>query len=222
MSKIIKQAMIVLFLSVAIILTYNELYQYNNGKEELDFNLRPELKLSTLSEELAESIAVIEKKAAMLKKGRFTLDILSLTGEKNNYIQANTPLVLQTYYQGSEELKQNITTVPNDFIGLTFNELSQIAGEWQVKTYKPGKGLVLYRSLDQLSPDDKKNMHLGIKNGRVAIFYGESGDKFLKKLTEIKVDDLPYSEKMNLEKGIVVKSQEELLSILEGLISIED
>ena len=64
-------------------------------------------------------------------------------------------------------------------------------------------------------------MHLGIKDGRVAIFYGKSGNKHLKQLTDIRVNNLPSQEKETLAEGIVVNSEEELLAILEGLASID-
>ncbi|MDI3547695.1 MAG: hypothetical protein PWR10_1347 [Halanaerobiales bacterium] len=222
MSRIIRQGLFVFILIITIVLVWNDFREHEGDKGIPQPNYLRKAKISALPEDIAESLSLLEKRAINkrkeINKRGFRLDIFSLTKEKK--IESSTPLILQTYYDGSDQLVQRVTTMPDSFVGLSAGELSSIADDWEVKEYDPGKALVLYRKVDDLSPEDKKIMHLGIKDGKVAIFYGESGERYLKQMTEIQVSDLPYSEQEALKGGIVVHSREELLSILEGLIAI--
>jgi len=217
MLRLVRNALLVFVLIVIIVLVWNDLTDHQE-----DSYLPERVKLSALPEEIAGSLSVLEERAnsrqkEMLKKG-FRLNISSLTGEKE--IDAETPLVLQSFYQGSNQLVQKVISMPESFVGLTARELASLTRDWEIKGLEPGRGLTLYREVNDLSPEDKKVMHLGIKGEKVAIYYGETGDNYLKQITDINVSDLPYSEQKALEEGIVVYSQEELLSLLEGLVGI--
>ena len=219
-----KQVLLVVIVIITIILIWNQSMlrvQDNNS----DSFLIPPVRLSTLPEDMARSIALVEerardKQARLLKNNRLLIDIRSLTNK--DLISSNTPLIIQTYYKGSEQLVQRITSMPDSFVGLSPEDLSAIANEWQVKFHDFSDALVLYQEVDALTAADKEIMHLGVKDGRVAIFYGQSGQKYLMKMTDISVEELPLSEQKALEKGVEIYSQEELLSILEGLVSIDD
>ena len=218
-----KQVLLVVIIVITIILIWNQ--SMLRVQDNNDSFLIPPVRLSTLPEDMARSIALVEERARdkqerLLKNNRLLIDIRSLA--KKDLITSNTPLIIQTYYKGSEQLVQRITSMPDSFVGLSPEDLSVIANEWQVKFHDFSDALILYQEVDDLTVADKEIMHLGIKDGRVAIFYGESGQKYLMKMTDISVDKLPLSEKKALEKGVVIYSQEELLSLLEGLVSIDD
>ena len=180
------------------------------------------MNLSILPDEIFQSLELINKRAYDLQKDLsdrqgFSFSYFKLAGEK--YISANTPLIVQTYYKKSDSLVQEIITIPANFVGMTISELNNITEQWEIKEYTAGKLMILYRSLDEISPKDKNSIHLGVKEGKVAIFYGERGQRNLKKLTEINVKILSLQEQRNLKDGITIGSSEELLSILDGLIS---
>ena len=222
MSKKFKRVFVVLVLLLTIVLIYNEIDPINLNSEKPESYNRPLMNLSVFPDEISQSLELLNKRASNLQKDLnkrkgFTLEYFKLAGER--YISANTPLILQTYYKKSNSLVQDIYAMPGNFIGLTVSELENISDQWEIKDYTPGKVMILYRALDEVSPEDLNKMHLGIKGDKVAIFYGESGQKNVKKLTEIKVNDLPLEEQMNLKKGITINSNEELLSVLDGLIS---
>lgn len=54
---------------------------------------------------------------------------------------------------------------------------------------------------------------------KIAIYTANKEARELEKVTDISVLDLPDNERKILEKGIQVYSQEELLTILEGMRS---
>jgi len=174
MLRLVRNALFVLVLIVIIVLVWNDFTDHQE-----DSYLPERVKLSALPGEIAESLSVLEERAnnrqqEMLKKG-FRLNISSLTGEKE--IDADTPLVLQSFYQGSNQLVQKVISMPDSFVGLTARELASLTRDWEIKGLEPGRGLTLYREVNDLSPADKKIMHLGIKGEKVAIYYGETGDK---------------------------------------------
>lgn len=222
MSDIYKRISVVLVLILAIILSWNETDPTKLNKEKPESYNRPLMSLSILPDEISHSLELLNRRAGDLQKDLktrkgFTLNYFKLAGEK--YISANTPLIVQTYYKKSNSLIQEFVSLPDNFAGLTISELKDIAKQWEIKDYSPGKVLILYRSIDEISPADINKMHLGVKGDKVAIFYGESGQRNLKKITEIRISDLPLQEQSNLKKGITINSNEELLSVLDGLIS---
>lgn len=218
MFKFLKKIFPTFLLLLILVLLWNKSEQLHYNKDD-EFYLPP-FELTIFSEDIMESMELLNNKAKELNneiidKG-FGLSSLKLA--KENYLTNNTILVLQTYYQRSNDLAQSVVRIPKSFVGLTINELREISKSWEVKDFVDGKFLVFFRSLDELSPSDKERAHLGIRDGKVGIFYGESGDN-LKCITQIQVEELSVQEQNNLKEGIIIDSNEELLSILDGFIS---
>lgn len=206
-----KRFITILILIVTIVLLWNEVC-YKPDHEEF-----PLVKISNPPIDIIESLRTLDKMALKLKND---INTLSLKLAREKYIYPNTLLILQIYYQKSNILVQNMVNIPENFVGLTINELKSILNNnWEVKDYIPGQLMILYSSLDALSPEDESRLHLGIKEGKVAIFYGREGTNNLKKVTNINVEKLPFEEQKNLEKGISIDSDEELLSVLDSFIS---
>lgn len=211
--NLITIVLIIIFVSVWVGIKESE-----SDKPLPDIN-RSRIELSALPENLNQALKTIEKRAARKQQGLdkkiFNLNLVNrLRGQT---ITSSTPLVLQTYYDNSK--LERVTSMPSSFVGLTVEQLSSVLEEWKIKQYRPDKVLVMYRTISGLSPEEKKFQHLGIKDGKVAIFYGKKGKDCLKQLTNIKVADLSTREKNALKEGILVSSEEELLTILEGLMS---
>lgn len=222
MYKVTRQILLVSFLIFAIMIICNEIDTNHNNNSLYT----PDTKLSKLPDDIAESLLLLRKRAADMKNEvernyDFSLDIVFLSRDK--YINANTPLILQTYYKNKGELIHNITEMPDDFVGLSVDELSSISGDWMVKGYVPDESLILYRTsiLEGVhsNPSNKENIIIGLKDGKIAIYTGNKEVRKLEKVTDISVLDLPDNEREILKKGIQVQSQEELLTILEGMRS---
>jgi hypothetical protein len=221
MTRVKRQIIVITILILFLLILWNYREQEYNPGQSGDM-VTPGVEISTLPDEVYKSIKDIEKKALDLQKDikqSTGLRVNAISFSTNQYIDQQIPLVLEVYYIGSNRLLQEVTLMPEAFTGLSVNELKNIAGDWEVKNYRPGKALTLYKKIDDLSPEDKEKLHLGIKDGKVAIFYGDPGSGYLKKMTGIIVEELPIEEQKNLEKGITVNSREELYSILDGLIS---
>lgn len=217
------------FITLIAILVMTTIWLFaerQNGGNNIEYrydNLA-RIEISALPKDIYQSLAIMEEQARKKFKGddssSFSLDILSIN--KKHYITTSTPLILQTYYNRSKKMVQRVTYMPKAFVGLTVDDLKSISQTWEVKDFSPDHSLILYREIDDLSPEDKNTLHLGVKDGKVAIFYGRRGERFLKQKTEINANDLPVQERERLKTGIQVKSQEELLTILEGLKSYRE
>ncbi|MFW6022769.1 MAG: BofC C-terminal domain-containing protein [Halanaerobiaceae bacterium] len=218
MLKLLKRAtlIIVVFLTIFVIWEQDK---YENN-EILDLDYSQTINISNLPDNIIKTLNILEDRAVDLKinyeKNVFQLDNINLSREK--YITANTPLILQRYFEKSDTMDQNIVKMPDSFVGLSINELKKILDEWNIKSYKANSALTLYRSLNKFSSEELNYMHLGIKDGKIAIFYGKEGSH-LKSITEISIDSLSEVEINMLKKGIVINNDEELLAVLDGLIS---
>lgn len=206
--KFLKLFIIFMILSLFIFNYYNL-----SNQEELgaDFS---QLKIST---DIYDSLKFLEEKA-LLKQEEFnfwTKIKLGFIG-KGDLISPHSTLIIQLDDLSTNNLTQYNLTMPNAFVGLTSSQLASLADDWLILAGE--EILFLYQNYLPLA-SVKDVLSLGVKEGRVAIFYGENQNK-LKQLTDIKVKDLPQEVQESLKDGIIIRSEEELLTILEGIISI--
>jgi len=132
-------------------------------------------------------------------------------------------LVLKTYYKKCGDTVIEKKDLDSKLAGLRSDNLINGDTGWKV-VKRSARQVVLEKELNEACPEHKDEMYLGIKDGVVAIFYGNPQDeeKVLKRKTNISAEVLPDKEIQNLEVGIEVKSQRQLLILLEGLASIQD
>ena len=107
---------------------------------------------------------------------------------------------------------------PSDEIGLTIEDLQAIYRDWTVE--QTDSDVLLTADMEGLCPSCLEEVFVGIHEGKVAVFNGEPGGAhWIREVTEIPVEVLPPGEQADLEAGISVTSEEELLQILEGLMN---
>lgn len=202
---------IVFILSILLVTTFYSFRFRSDSLPESDYHTQ--IKLSGLSPDIKSSIISINEKAKRFHKGtKFFFNIW-----QKNKISEKMPLVVQVVYEDGSK-KRMMTGMPGSFIGLTKVELDSILEDWEIERYNPGKLLVLENIREYALPE---GYSIGIKDDKVAIFYGRECQQ-LKQLTEINVEDLPLEERVLLKRGIKITDEEELLSILEGLRSINE
>ena len=188
-------------------------YNYFFSSETPQSEFHSQVEISGLSSEMNNSISSAIEKAKKFKEDNlFIFNIL-----KNDKISNETPLVLKLVYEDGSQ-KRMMTTMPESFSGLSVSDLDSILKDWDIERYSPGDLLVLQHVNKLELPDE---YCIGIKDDKVAIFYDKEC-MHLKQLTEIKVDKLAVHEKNMLKKGIIANSNEELLTILESLRSINE
>jgi len=140
-----------------------------------------------------------------------------------NIINENTEIVTRVIYEqtGQEELSKVKAT--QDMVGLTKEDLERVYNGWIIDEFTPSKVQLTLVVKSHAEGSALTQYYLGIKDGQVAVFKDPPGPKAtLKELTKIPIKGLPEQEVKDLEKGIEVKSEEELLGILEGLSSYRE
>ncbi|SJZ72014.1 BofC C-terminal domain-containing protein [Selenihalanaerobacter shriftii] len=160
------------------------------------------------------------------KEEEFKIKILEteglLQGELlNDNWNLKSWLILRTHYKKCNHIIVNQKKrINKDF---KVNNLSDKYPNWNV-VHNDSYRVILQREVVGVCQDDKEDMYLGIKDGVISIFYGTPNKdiNILKRKTNIAVGVLPDREIANLKKGIIVKNQKDLLTLLEGFASIQD
>ena len=200
-----------IFLWVNVNMVENKDQKENNLQNQYHSDVR----LSNLPGNLNQSLSKAEKRAQEIKG---SLNFFNFFSSKK--IDSTLPMILELHYADGV-IEKRITNIPTSFAGLTEKQLRSVLNDWKLKEYNSDEALILKKNISDVSPEGKNYYHIGIKDNRVAIFYGKQGN-MLKQLTEINVNKLPVEETRILQNGIVVKNKEELLAILEGLKSIRE
>ncbi|MCR4402823.1 MAG: BofC C-terminal domain-containing protein [Firmicutes bacterium] len=136
-------------------------------------------------------------------------------------VSSSTEVVYRIMYEcGHDEV--NRMAAPPEMFGLTREELSLEVPEWTVTEFTKER-VVLSQRRAGMSPECVSSMHIGEKDGWVTVFYGAPKRRCRpKSVTRIRASDLPQSERADLQDGIPVSGEEDLLRILETLASWAD
>lgn len=136
-------------------------------------------------------------------------------------VRSSTEIQYRTVYEcGHEEIHR--APAPAEMVGLSMNELASQIEVWNITEFSEDR-IVMVQKQQGMSPSCLKTMHIGERDGWVTIFYGTPDKRCKpKSVTRIKGSDLPPGELDDLEKGIPISSEEELLRVLETLASWAD
>ena len=127
-------------------------------------------------------------------------------------------LVEHCHYESCGHDLEKETELSQEQRQLKPKELAQLynASGYQVSEER----LRVFNSEPGLCPQCKDQLFVSVEGDKVAVFYGLSaGPCQLKEKTSISVQKLPPQAVADLKSGIPVKSQEELLYLLEGLMN---
>jgi hypothetical protein len=98
----------------------------------------------------------------------------------------------------------------DDLTGITFNKLRErypAEDGWSIE--KVEKTVVLEKLCNEFCPEHKSYRHLGINEGRLAVYEGPLGcDKELLKTENITVEKLPAKYQLELEQAMSFEKQE--------------
>lgn len=129
-------------------------------------------------------------------------------------LEAGARLIYITYYiKCGDEITEE-KTIDEKFIGCTRSELQQLEKDWEITDFTP-KEVSLTRQINDIC---ENHYYIGIQDGYVALFQGIPGVKsILIEQTDIIADTLREDDRLILEKGLTINSEEEFLNIREGL-----
>ncbi len=140
-------------------------------------------------------------------------------GKKDGSVVTKDMLYIsQNYDPKTEVLTETILPMPEDYLGLTREELISL-----MKSSDSGKSLVSFsasrlvvRSEEAVNPDDYRFL-LILEEGYLKIYYSDRRDVYME--TYLTEEELPESELEVLKSGYYIKGVGELYDYLESITS---
>jgi len=129
-------------------------------------------------------------------------------------LKAGARLIYTTYYIkcNDEIIEEKI--IDEKLIGCTKSQLEQLENDWEITNFTPEE-VSLTRQINDICPN---HYFIGIQDGYVTLFQGIPGIKsILIEQTDILADTLREDDRLILEKGLIIKDEQEFLKIREGL-----
>lgn len=128
-------------------------------------------------------------------------------------IKESTVLNYITYYKACGHKAEKNITVPQNFIGLSLEELKNRIDGWEISDMVEDK-VVLTREIETFCP---RHFIIGVKDDYIAIYiYDENGEKVLKEKTDININILTPEDQMILSSGIIADTEDDMELKLEG------
>ncbi|WP_317854111.1 BofC C-terminal domain-containing protein [Chakrabartyella piscis] len=145
-----------------------------------------------------------------------TLEESMEVNQKTNTIATDGQLIYQYYYTKDHTLKEQQEVTPDFLVGLTREQLESIYPNWQLILFSPDK--VILRCKIEKKSDEV--YLLAIYDGCVTLFYENEDMKLeMKEKTSIPIAVLPEREQKQLQEGIYVYGEENLIKLLSDFVS---
>lgn len=140
-------------------------------------------------------------------------------GQMAEQVQAETIFEQMIYYKDCGEQETIREKASSEVVGMTRDEVAKLYREWQIESFSP-QTVVLKITVNGVCKDHRKLRFVGVRDGKVAIYYGTPTDKpILKEMTDIEVASLIEQVQTALQQGIAFQTEEERLRIMEGIQS---
>lgn len=127
-------------------------------------------------------------------------------------ISPNCSFTQKIYYKKCGHTVQNYLELPKELVNLTKEDLQEKYSEWKIEKFSSNE-IVLYKEANGECGDHYLVME---NNGKVTIYKVlENGEKELFEKTDISIEYLTESDKINMKDGIRVNSKQELNQLIE-------
>lgn len=192
-------AIIIIGIVAAISIYSNEKNQPKNNIVENEINKISE----KVTDECTEEWEEIQEKA-----NKDTIQ----TNSDEPKVSPNCIVTLQKYYKKCNHLNNEYIDIPNILINKTKEEVQKNYENWKIQEFSPTQ-IKLYREYDT---ECGEHFVLRNKDGRIAIYkINENNEEELYKETEIAIDYLTETDKVNIQNGIRVNGNENLNQLIE-------
>ncbi|QNM05840.1 hypothetical protein [Qiania dongpingensis] len=196
-------------------------FSYRNleQKKELELAKEEQESKSQFNTVEAETHVPMTAAADGAGSGQNTDENAVAAGKKDGSVVTKDMLYIsQNYDPKTEVLTETILPMPEDYLGLTREELISL-----MKSSDSGKSLVSFsasrlvvRSEEAVNPDDYRFL-LILEEGYLKIYYSDRRDVYME--TYLTEEELPDSELEVLKSGYYIKGVGELYDYLESITS---
>ena len=183
------------------------IFIYNkNRKKETNQNII-ENEINEVSEKITDECT--EEWEELDEKAK--LDIVE-TVEIEEKISPNCLVTLRSYYKGCQHTTNEYLDIPQELVNKTKEDLTQKYTGWEIKKYSSTQ-ILLYKEYDG---ECGEHFILKSDNGKITIYkINENNKEEIYEKTEISVDYLTETDKIEIENGIKVNGKEELNQLIE-------
>ncbi len=134
------------------------------------------------------------------------------TNSNEPKVSPNCMVVLQKYYKKCNHLINEHIDVPGNLVNKAEEDVQSNYENWQMKEFSPTQ-IILYREYDA---ECGEHYVLRNKDGKIAIYrINENEDEELYEETEIAINYLTETDKVNIQNGIRVNGDENLNQLIE-------
>ncbi|GEM_PF-3649158 len=135
-------------------------------------------------------------------------------------VNAETVVVRKIFYAKSKLELEERTRLPVELVGFDREQLAARLQNGIIERFSPQE-IVVREVRDELAPLHSAKRFLSITDGKVALFRGVPGLAYeCIEVTDIPVAKLPPQEIADLNKGIPVYNDKNLMELLMGLSSL--
>lgn len=199
-----KSWIIILASAVIIIGIIAGLTIYNKNKNSQNNIIVNEINMVSekVADECTEEYEEMEKQAK--------LDIETNSSEEK--ISPNCLITLKRYYNECEHTINEYIDVPNDLVNGTREDLEKEFPNWEIQKFSSNE-IILYKEFDS---NCGQHFILRNDNGKISIYkINENNEEEIYEKTEISVEYLTESDKVEIQNGLRVNGIEELNQLIE-------
>lgn len=201
-----KNWIIILVIAIIIIGVIAGMAIWQKNENLLKENSIIENEINEVSEEIVDECT--EEYKELEEQARLELEANS-SEEK---ISPNCLLTLKRYYKECEHIVNEYLEIPDNLVNGNEDDLGDEYVNWEVEQYSSTQ-IVLYKEFDS-----NCGQHYVLRNvdGKIVVYIiGEDNEESVFETTDISVDYLTESDKIEIENGIRVNGKENLKQLIE-------
>lgn len=199
-----KSWLIILVLAIIVIGIITGVYIYNRNKKigknivDNEINIVSE----TITDECTEEYEKLEEQAK--------LEIETNSSEEK--ISPNCLITLKRYYDECQHTINEYLDIPKDLVNGTESDLKKEYPNWEIQKYSNNE-IILYK---EFNSNCGQHFVLRDVDGKINIYkINENNEEELYEKTEISVEYLTETDKIEIQNGIRVNGIEELNQLIE-------
>lgn len=201
-----KNWIIILVIAIIIIGIIAGMAIWQKNTNELKENNIIENEINKVSEEIIDECTDEYKELEEQAK----LELEANSSEEK--ISPNCLLTLKRYYKECEHIINEYLEIPENLVNGNKEDLEDEYTNWEVEQYSSTQ-IVLYKEFDS-----NCGQHYILRNadGKIVVYLiGENDEESVFEMTDISVDYLTESDKIEIENGIRVNGKENLKQLIE-------
>lgn len=199
-----KSWIIILILAIIIIGIIAGLAIYNKSEDSKNNIIENEI--NTVSEKVTDECT--EEYEELKEQAKSDIE----TNSSEEKISPNCLITLKRYYNECQHTINEYIDIPQDLVNGTLEDLEKEYPNWEIQKYSSNE-IILYREFDS---NCGQHFILRNDNGKITVYkINENNEEEVYEKTEISVDYLTETDKIEIQNGIRVNGIEELNQLIE-------